>query len=262
MFLRSDPDRIQLVAALAFGGGYLMLRGFRMFRLRRKIEDLATSPIASAPQGLVEVRGRAFSLHHGQVVDCMGLPCVFVDYEISKGSGKSRRTLRKGREGGRFVIEDETGTVHVIATDAELHFKEELKHWSSVPEVHRKRLLDSGGDAFLLKPLGLGSLGHMDMDIKERKLLPGSPVYAIGVLRSRSREPEAEILDTMGTRRKVSPVGGIMKHPVHPLVLADAHEEELLRRIGSGTFKMVSGAVLITMAVGLGIVFYGGRLFP
>jgi hypothetical protein len=35
------------------------------------------------------------------------------------------------------------------------------------------------------------------------------------------------------------------------LVLADAHEEELLGRVGSGTLKMLFGAVLITISVGL-----------
>ena len=230
-----------------------MWRGFRNHRTQRQVEDMATSPVGSAPQGLVEVFGQAYSLKGSQnlVQDCLGLPCVFVETRIeSRGRDERKwKTISSGGRskmfGGRFVLEDPSGSVHVIATGATLHFREEIIPWEQVPEIHQGRLMERLG-----VKIG-GGLDHLFLKFRvvERKLLPGSPVYVLGALRSRAHEPTAEILGPRGEARTVQPIGGIMKHSVHPLVIADVSEKELLHRIKGGTLKMIFGAMLVSVAV-------------
>jgi hypothetical protein len=230
-------------------GGILMWRGFRNHRTQRQVEDMATSPVGSAPQGLVEVFGQAYSLKGSQnlVQDCLGLPCVFVETRIEIRGRDERNWKTFGRSkmfGGRFVLEDPSGSVHVIATGATLHFREEIIPWEQVPEIHQGRLMERLG-------VKIGGLQRLvgKFRVVERKLLPGSPVYVLGALRSRAHEPTAEILGPRGEARTVQPIGGIMKHSVHPLVIADVSEKELLHRIKGGTLKMIFGAMLVSVAV-------------
>ncbi len=239
-------------------GGTLMINGFRRFRVRRKIEDLPTSRISTAAQGLVEFQGTALPYGARASSAADGAKVLFsrvkVEYYRSgkNGGWKTRWTYDSGE---RFLLQDETGVAHVIVKGAELFLKSETTQWDAMTPEARRVFLQAAGSN-ISSP---GSLDSGSWRIVEQKITEGEKVLAIGVFKTRRNEPEVVLKDPLSgaeTRQRSS--GGLMKDQVHPLVLADGTQEEVLSRVNHGVLMMIFGAVLISGAVFVGLSRYFG----
>ncbi|HET7206232.1 MAG TPA: hypothetical protein VFI95_06595 [Terriglobales bacterium] len=121
MSSNSDPS-----GALALGvivGLWTFIKGFRVYREYKVVEDTPEIHIRSVPMGLVRVRGKA-ALDQPILSPLSKTPCCFYKVEIEhwkteKGSG-SWSHLRTDTDGAKFYLCDDTGKLVVDAQRAEL----------------------------------------------------------------------------------------------------------------------------------------------
>lgn len=244
-------------------GGAMMVRGFRKFRVRRKIEDLPSSRIALAAQGLVEFEGKArpFGGKVFQATD--GQPTLFSRVMIEQyRSGKKSRWVERWSYdlGERFLIEDSTGVANVIVKGAELHLKRETILWNLLPPAQQQAfLLESAG-----KISSPSAMSSGEWRVTEEKVTLDEDVLVIGNFRTRRNEPEVviRIPGTPVTERKVRSSGGLMRDPIHPLILADGTQQEVLSRVNHGVWNMILGAAAFSFGVACAIFEILGHRRP
>jgi hypothetical protein len=237
-------------------GGALMIRGYRKFRIRRKIEDLPTSRIAQAAQGLVEFEGKARPYGGKVFTSVDGLPTLYsrvtIAEYLSKGK-KSRWVTRWTYElGERFLIEDTTGVAHVMVKGAELHLKREIRQWDLIDPIRKRTFLaDSVG-----KISSPGAMSSGEWRVTEEKVTLDEDLLVIGNFRTRQNEPEV-VIQHPGNQvpgRKVKSSGGLMRDAVHPLILADGTQQEVLSRVNHGVPIMILGAAAVSVGVVLAVM--------
>lgn len=126
------------------------------YRRYRQIEDLPTSRIASAAQGYVELYGRAQMLDGAPLLSRLsGLPCCWYRYTIEhEDSDNNWKQQESGVSEAHFLLRDDTGECVISPEGAEIV--------GVRPDVRTE-----------------GSYRY-----SEWLILPGSPLYAIGELRT------------------------------------------------------------------------------
>jgi hypothetical protein len=94
--------------AIAFAGAALSLWAWAASRRSyRQIADIPIAKLASAPQGMVGLTGLGESLPDYPVRSPLtGLPCLWFDYKVEQGHGKSRRVVQQGRSELPFALRD------------------------------------------------------------------------------------------------------------------------------------------------------------
>ena len=92
--------------------------------------------------------------------------------------------------------------------------------------------------------------------ILESSIELGNQVYVLGCFKTRANEKKVVIMDANQRTTEVVPSGGVMSHPVHPFVIADCHQEELLKRVRFGFPLMIAGAISISVGVLIAITRY------
>jgi hypothetical protein len=253
-------SRDSLLQFAVFGlvaGSAMMFRGYRKFRVRRKIEDLPTSRIAQAAQGLVELQGKARPYGGKVFVASDGALTLYsrVTIEQYQSSGKNSRWVTRWKYdlGERFLIEDSTGVAHVIVKGAELHLEQETMSWDILgPERQRAFLLESAGKIDSPSAMSSG-----DWRVTEEKVTLDEDILVIGNFRTRSNEPELVIRlpgSSVVPERKVRSSGGLMRDAVHPLILADGTQQEVLARVNHGVWNMILGAAGVSIGFILAIL--------
>lgn len=130
---------IVIVGLLTFASIMFLKRIFYYLRYVRLIEDTATSSIRSAPQGYVELEGRAQSLNG---IECVGpltnKPCCWYSYrlEVLKKRTVNNRVekyweiLQEGASHHLFVLEDGTGKCIICPVGAKM-MPQFQKQWYS-----------------------------------------------------------------------------------------------------------------------------------
>ena len=113
-FIRVKAQAMALHAGLAA----MVVAGTVVFAYRRYrlASDTPTSKIRSAPQGYVELSGRAQLDPEFQPVH--GVSCIWFRYVISEKVGKTSRQVSLQEE-GRLIIDDGTGSCLIELKDAE-----------------------------------------------------------------------------------------------------------------------------------------------
>jgi hypothetical protein len=96
--LEPTPGGCLLAAALVVAGAPLFSAGLRTQRLRRHLRELQERPLAGAPSGFVQVRGRV-ALDGPLVGPLSGAPCAGYVLEVRRGASvvasiPERRTFR------------------------------------------------------------------------------------------------------------------------------------------------------------------------
>ena len=155
---------------------------WRNWRRARFIEDTPTARIRSAPQGRVELSGRAQALPGPPVVAPLtGRSCLWYRYRIERehqeGRGGHRRwtTVRSGASDDLFGLDDGTGLCVVDPEGAEVVPGEKDvwygdHEWPAAgPRPRQSRWW--------------GRFGSGDYRYTEERLVPG-PLYAIGWFRT------------------------------------------------------------------------------
>ena len=173
---------------LAFAGvfaltAWLFHRGFRSLRRARLIEDTPTARIRSAPQGFVELEGRAVNLPGEPVhAPLSGRPCVWYAYRIERWDQHGRRgrwvNVDQGVSDAIFALEDGSGRCIVDPDGAEVQ----------TPRTQSWR----GNDRWQVPPPG-----HHDLlgryRYSERWLAPGDHLYALGWFKTLHGDGESSL---------------------------------------------------------------------
>src|SRR5438093_5341343 len=115
--------RLDFVLMMGFGTGlYSFLKGFRIYREYRILEDTPEAPVRAIAMGLVHVRGRAAG-EERLTSPLTRTPCYFYKVDIEKwerDQNRSRwRHYTTDVRGLRFYVEDTTGKVLVDPNGAE-----------------------------------------------------------------------------------------------------------------------------------------------
>src|SRR5690348_3073485 len=127
--MSGDPT---LALMLGFGGGlFSFLRGFKVYREFRVIEDTPQMPIRSIAMGLVNVRGKAQG-EEKILSPVTHSSCYFYKVDIEKWKEEQRSAgwhhYRTDMDGVKFYLEDPSGKVLVDARGAELDLMKTCQH--------------------------------------------------------------------------------------------------------------------------------------
>ncbi len=234
-----------------FFGGILLREGFRMFRAKRQIEDLSTSKIGTAVQGLVEFQGRARACEGKVFVALDGTAVVHskIEVQVLKTGKSGGWTTRWSYEvGEEFLLEDSSGVAYVNVKGADFFVEKETTDWRSVADDRRAAFVsNSCGNIGFVSEMAVGK-----WRIIEKKISVGESVLVIGKFETRASEPMVDLSDSLtGIVRKVRSSGMVMKDEVHRLLIADGTQTQILKRVRWGFAIMLLGAVMLTA----GIVF-------
>ena len=190
--LAQAPDGFLVFAVLAALAGLYF--GFTGLRRVRHIEDVPTARIRSAPQGYVELIGKARSLAGEPVIAPFSrTPCCWYSYRVERRGERGARPVESGSSDAIFALYDETGECVIDPEGAEVTSSHKTS-WSDdgsgwgAHGVHA-RLPSLGPTADLVVDVGGGVLealgsGLGDYRYTESVILDGDPLYAIGHFRT------------------------------------------------------------------------------
>jgi len=101
----------------------LLLLAFYRLQIARRVEDLPTSSISAAAQGLTEIKARTVDLNNRPLlVPHLGIPCVWFRYEIEDHNRQDGKVAIDARESiDRFYVADPTGICAVDPLRAEVY---------------------------------------------------------------------------------------------------------------------------------------------
>jgi hypothetical protein len=175
-----------LLPLLAIGIAAVGLFGaWRSFQRVRALADTPIARIRSAPQGYVELRGRAGLLKGPPVLGPLSsLPCAWYRYRLEeRTSGNKWRVLEKGVSDSLFLIEDDTGQCVVDPDGAEF------------TKTRRDVWYGDGNGSRSFALWGLGARYRF----MEQRIMPDEEIHAIGLFKTvgGNREPP-------DTRREVA----------------------------------------------------------
>ena len=168
---------IGFAVLLAAGGLWGLIRFVRRVRL---IEDTPTSRVRSAAQGYVELVGRGALMPGPPVVSPLtGTTCTWYHYRVEervRSGGRNEntrwRTIDSGTSESLFLLVDETGECIIDPEGAEI-----------TPSSKDVWYANSSG-WFGAPPSSRGLFGGGRFRFTEHRMLPGDPLYAIGMFRS------------------------------------------------------------------------------
>lgn len=188
--LGEAPDA--LLAFFAALAAIALWIGYTGMRRARQIEDVPTARVRSAPQGYIELAGKARALDGEPIVAPLSNTlCCWYSYRIERRGDRDWRVVESGASDGVFALDDATGSCLVDPEGAEVTSRHR-KAWTGdngmggIP-VHA-RLPSLGRTADLVVNVGgkllegLGGGGHYRYS--ERVILDGDPLYAIGEFHS------------------------------------------------------------------------------
>ncbi len=122
----------------------ILFIAFYRLRIARRIEELPTTSIGAAAQGLVEIKARTVDLNNRSLtVPRLGIPCVWYRYESEDNNRDNGRAVTDARESfDRFYVVDGTGLCAIDPLRAEVYPK-------------NTRDIQEGGTAYKLSWIGL-----------------------------------------------------------------------------------------------------------
>lgn len=166
------------VAAVIALGGFVL--AFYYFSRSRLMEDIPTSRVRSAAQGFVELEGMAEVMKGDPIVSPLtGAECAWYRFKVEKHVRSGRhnrwRTVDKGVSDALFLLRDATGICVIDPEGASV-----TPHQKLVWYGHNERPSHAPQRA---TPWYL-QLGGSRYRYTEERLLPGWPLYAMGLFRT------------------------------------------------------------------------------
>ncbi len=162
---------------------------FRHLHRARLIEDTPTSRVRSAPQGYVELIGEAAMMQGEPVIAPLsGMPCCWWRYLVARKKDNGWVVTRTGTSNSLFLLRDETGEC-VIDPDGARITPSEKSVWygpNPMPSAGPDREIGtqrSQAQLFGLHASVTATFGG-DYRYTEETIIPGDPLYAIGLFAS------------------------------------------------------------------------------
>lgn len=231
---------MELIAVLLIFGVVALWRGLRRFRIKQWIEDLPTSRISTAAQGLIEVQGRALAVQNQIYSTYFKEQAVYIRMELQQwmsGRNSGWKTINFVTHGNRLMVEDPTGLALIDLKGAEFILKQESFEFTQGNSLDGMKL-----------PFDWTLDKSKKYKIIEQKITIGEPVFVIGEFRTSRNEPELEVQDGKSNGRKVRSRGTIGKSSSHPFIVSDSHQADLLKKVSLGVPIMIVGAAMISAA--------------
>jgi hypothetical protein len=162
---------------------------FRNLHRARLIEDTPTSRVRSAPQGYVELIGEAAMMAGEPVLAPLsGVHCCWWRYRIEKKGDKGWRRVRSNKSDNLFLLKDATGECIIDPQGATISPSEKLI-WYGPNETptagpdRGKGAINRKTERFGLRIQTSQTFGG-DYRYTEETIVPGDPLYAIGLFHS------------------------------------------------------------------------------
>ncbi|AGA91980.1 E3 Ubiquitin ligase [Thioflavicoccus mobilis 8321] len=290
--VQADPEGFWWVTAIAGGIAVVVLyQGLNAFWRLRLVLDTPRAKIRSAPQGYVELAGRA-SPHHTHITGPLtGLPCVWYRYRVQREehSGRKNRwvTIDHGISAEPFLLDDGTGRCLIQPTDAETTCRNidrwrgarrdtprpSQSSWLSVGGRYRfteERIVE-GEDTYVLGHLETPRRGDAERERLTRALLrtwkrdPARMAVLAGTedgeidlatweeLRGKAREIAEQAEARLASQPTLSQVSR-PDDPGRPYLISSLGELGLLGRLRWLALGGTLGFVLLASGVGLALV--------
>ena len=180
-----------LLVFLGIAGLIGLFVGFSSLRRYRLIEDVPTARVRSAPQGYVELHGRAEAMPGEPIVAPLTqTQCCWFSYRVERRVDKGWRTTQSGTSDGLFLLRDDTGECVIDPEGAEVDSSRSRTWYGS------DNSLNLAGMQRLEREFGVGlkvatqvmnrsdTLLDGNSRFTERLILDGDPLYAIGEFHS------------------------------------------------------------------------------
>ncbi len=192
-----------LVAGLCLFSLVALYFSFRNLHRARLIEDTPTSRIRSAPQGYVELIGAAAMMSGEPVIAPLsGLPCCWWRYRIErKQEEKGWRVTRSETSDSLFLLRDDTGECVIDPDGATISPSGRSVWYGATPTPAAGP--DRGAGTFNIESTVFGlnvSVNNTfvsDYRYTEETIIPGDPLYAIGLFKSLGEADRQAIRDDM-----------------------------------------------------------------
>lgn len=167
---------LEIIALVVLGPG--LCYAWRSFRRARTLADNATARIRSAPQGYVELNGRA-ELMDGDLViaPLSGLACCWYRYRIERKTSDGKwKTVDKGMSDALFWLTDETGRCALDPDGAEV-IKTGRDIWYGDGAPCKLAGMEHELPQWLEGLRGFGA----DYRYTEQRILPGEEIHVLGL---------------------------------------------------------------------------------
>lgn len=267
---------------------FSLRRGLDAFWRLRLITDTPTARIRSAPQGYVELSGRALPHAGTLAAPLTKLPCVWYRFRIEEQRRGGKRndwvTVEQGEHDGPFLLDDGTGVCLIDPAGADLSCRSRDLWYG-----HARQPSGAVGQSW--------NLFRKRYRYREERISSGEPLYALGhfetprrgaaeqerlarhLLRTWKRDPErmasfdtdrdgrvsteeweaarakADRLASEAEQRLQTepplPRLGATNDPRHPFVVSTHGEGDLVLRLRFSAFGQI--AVFLVLASGVGI---------
>ncbi|MFC1722603.1 GIDE domain-containing protein [Nanoarchaeota archaeon] len=164
-----------------FVGGFVFFKGFVWMRQKKLIENIPTSKIRSLAMGLVEIKGKVLKGEKVLSSPFSSKPCVWYKYKIEeyRKQGKNSRwvTIKHGREGVHFKLQDNTDDVLVDPEGAQIDIPQDGQFKSGVGNG-APAMIQQFCDAQGIRTKGW--FFNRQMKYTEYFIEPGDDLYIIG----------------------------------------------------------------------------------
>jgi len=139
--------------SLALIGALSLFAWGANFRRSRVISDTPTSRVASAPQGYVELYGKA-KLHPGYntISPASRRPCVWFRYLVEQKIGDKWERVEGGMSSDTFLLDDGSGQVVIDPDHAEI-ITRDRRSWREGTLRYKEWLLTPGNNLYALGEL-------------------------------------------------------------------------------------------------------------
>jgi hypothetical protein len=218
---------MELIVGLVFivSGAAMLRHSMLRLKLARTIEDIPTSRIDSAHQGLVEIRGRA--VLNGQtplMVPRLNIPCVWYRYQVFREHGHQEYdSVEQDNESNRPVyVEDTTGICAVHVHLADIHPKKHEQHVIT-GATHRMQWIGVGETIY--------ALGWLNT-------LHPAPRVGDVIAKETTDKPE------MRYGQLKQPLATLTEHPLgqYPFLIGADFEHKIIKKFRTSAFIWLSGA--------------------
>ena len=162
---------------------------FRNLHRARLIEDTPTSRIRSAHQGYVELIGEAANMEGEPILAPLtGLPCCWWRYRVDRKRDKGWQVVQSGVSDSLFLLRDETGECIIDPDGAQVTPSGKNIWYGPNASPSAPPDLGTGSQQSQSRLFGMTvsvatTFGN-DYRYSEETIIPGDPLYAIGLFKS------------------------------------------------------------------------------